>query len=354
MENWDRIKDRYTAWWEHRGLMLFLTAPKDDSAASSSTRPDEPEDLERKWSDAAYRLRAAEYTIEQTFYCADAVPIMSPAVGAGDLAAFLGCNWDFGETTVWYKPCISDIADHPPLRIDRNCFALRALLAMTKLARKANNGRYLVGMPDLVENIDILSALRGPENLMIDLIERPALVEKRLLEINEAFYESFELFCAHIREKDGSNAFGPFEIWGPGKTAKVQCDAAALFSPEMFRRFVVPPLTEQCRWLDYAMFHLDGEHCIRHLDLLLDIAELQAIEWTPVHTSLGKGGGEPGWYELYRRILKAGKSVQASAVREDQVLPLLDAVGPEGMFIQARCSSKEAALELSERADAYR
>jgi hypothetical protein len=353
-ENWERIKDRYIAWWEHRGLMLFLTAPKSKSSEGPSQPPRAPADLEQKWTDPSYRVNAAQFAMEQTFYCADAIPVMSPAVGAGDIAAFLGCKWRFGDSTVWYEPCIADINDYPPLRIIQNCESLRALIEITKLACEEKDGRYLVGMPDLVENVDILSALRGPENLMFDLIENPKSIEPRLFEINQAFYEAFELFCELIRDDDGSNAFGPFELWGPGRTAKVQADCSALFSPDMFRRFVVPALTEQCRWLDYAMFHLDGEDCIRHLDLLLDINELQAIEWTPVQVSLGKGGGEPEWYELYRRILKGGKSVQAIAVGEDQVIPLLDAVGPDGMFVQVRCTSETAALELSERVDAYR
>ena len=68
-----------------------------------------------------------------------------------------------------------------------------------------------------------------------------------------------------------SSTFGAFGIWAPGKTAKLQCDASAMFSPDMFQRFVVPSLTEQCEWLDYSMYHLDGSQAMCHLDALLGI-----------------------------------------------------------------------------------
>jgi hypothetical protein len=99
----------------------------------------------------------------------------------------------------------------------------------------------------------------------------------------------------------------------------------------MYARFVVPYLSEQCAWLDYSMYHLDGTNAHQHLDLLLSIDRLNAIEWTP---QAGRpSGGSPEWYNLYRRIKAAGKSVQAVGVEYEDVIPLLDAVGPQGMFI---------------------
>jgi len=217
---------------------------------------------------------------------------------------------------------------------------------------KASGGRYLVGMPDLVENMDILAALRDSQKLMFDLIEHPGWVHECLAAINQAYFAVFERFFEIIRDPWGGNAFSAFCIWGPGKTAKVQCDAAALISPRMFRQFVVPPLAEQCAWLDYSMFHLDGTQAIPHLDALLEIEALDAIEWTP-QVSIPQGG-DPMWYDMYRKILDAGKSVQAIGVEPDEVIPLLDAVGPNGMFIMVNARSEAEAYAVVEACEAYR
>src|SRR5690606_29338360 len=133
--------------------------------------------------------------------------------------------------------------------------------------------------------------------------------------------------------------YNAFYLWGPGKTAKVQCDTSAMFSPAMFERFAVPFLEQQCRWLDYSLYHLDGTQAIQHLDALLAIEPLRAIEWTPqagIET-----GGNARWYDLYRRILAAGKAVQVVNVEHHEIEPLLDAIGTNGVYILTTFEGEE-------------
>jgi hypothetical protein len=59
-------------------------------------------------------------------------------------------------------------------------------------------------------------------------------------------------------------------------------------------------------------------------------------------------------YDLYRRILKGGKSVQAVCVRYEEVLPLLDAVGGQGMMITTSAASEAKCRELEHRVEPYR
>ena len=99
-----------------------------------------------------------------------------------------------------------------------------------------------------------------------------------------------------------------------------------------FRRFVVPYIREQCQRIPYTLYHLDGVGAIRHLPALLEIEELDAIQWTP---GVGQPqGGDPQWYDLYRRILNAGKSVMACWVKPEELRPLLNAIGTEGVHVE--------------------
>ncbi len=75
---------------------------------------------------------------------------------------------------------------------------------------------------------------------------------------------------------------------------------------------------------------------------------------TPTLCYSSEGGGHPKWYDLYRRILKAGKAVQAICVKPEEVVPLLDAVGPRGMFVMVHADSQAQARALEERVAAYR
>ncbi|MEZ4556406.1 MAG: hypothetical protein R2854_08155 [Caldilineaceae bacterium] len=157
-----------------------------------------------------------------------------------------------------------------------------------------SQGRYPVGVPDLIENMDTLAALRGTMELLYDLMDLPAWVHARLAEINTAWLDAFDRMQALVQDADGGNVFAAFRLWGPGRTAKVQCDFSAMISPAMFEGFVRPYLAAQCAQLDFAMYHLDGTNALQHLDILLDMPEIDAIEWTP-QAGL-PGGGAPEWH----------------------------------------------------------
>jgi hypothetical protein len=59
-------------------------------------------------------------------------------------------------------------------------------------------------------------------------------VKDRLAEINQVYFIVFEQFYNLIKDDWNDNVFSVFAIWGPGKTAKVQCDVSAMISPKMF------------------------------------------------------------------------------------------------------------------------
>ncbi len=351
--DWATARANHEAWWAGAGLVLWVTAPA-DQPHELLPPPPAAADLNEQWFGAAHRVRQGAWHLSRTFFGGDAFPLLGTHSAAGDLTGYVGCRLDLHPSTVWSEPCIGEPPEaHPPIAVDRASQPYLDHRAMLALSVAESDGRWLTSLPDLVENLDILAAMRGAELLMTDLLDRPEWVLSRLDEINDAYFDIFDEFAELTRDGHGANCFC-FSLWGPGRTAKVQCDAAAMLSPAMFRRFVVPALSRQCERLDYAMFHLDGEDCLCHVDALLAIDSLNAIEWTPRRLSVGDSGGHPRHWELYQRILAGGKAVQAVGVRYDEVLPLLDACGGDGMYIQTSAPTEAAARELVERVASYR
>lgn len=345
--DWASARRALTDWWEHRGLALHVIAPRDEPV-EDILAPPSPGSLEATRTDPLYRADADIYRMSRTFYGGAAFPMFNADVGGpGSLGLFLGANGHVAETTVWYEPCIVDPESHPPLRLDKESRWWRVHMDVIDEGLRRANGRYLVGCPDLIENIDTLAQLRGTQKVLMDLIERPDWVVEKISEINQAYFDCFDAYWPRLRDPSGGSAFYAFQLWGPGRTAKVQCDLSCMISPAMFRRFVRPALADQCRWLDYAMYHLDGTQALPQLDNLLEIDSLQAIEWTP-QAGLPRGG-DPMWYDLYRRIKAAGKSVQAIEVAYEEVEPLIDAVGPEGLMILTDAPTESAARRLLDR-----
>ncbi len=354
--NWPETRQHFIDWWNREGLLLGgWGGLRSEGAHESVKDPGPAVSIAEKYTNPERRARRADHYLARCAFYADTLPVADTHMGPGSLATFLGSEPGFTNETVWFHPCIdSDIPPerHPPLRFDVDNPWWRLTEETVKQCAALANDRYLVGFPDLVENIDILASLRGSEPLLLDFIERPEWVIEKVQEINDVWFEAYSRIYDIVKSPDGASVWGAFRVWGPGKTAKVQCDASAMFSPAMFEQFVVPALTEQCEWLDNSMFHVDGPECLDKVDALLAIDALDAIEWTPGPQA--PQGGSPEWYSLYRRILEAGKSVQALGVMPGEVLPLLDAVGGKGMYILTQFATEREAEELAKQVEPYR
>jgi hypothetical protein len=283
---------------------------------------------------------------------ADILPAAWPHIGTLPLATYLGAMPQYAANNVWYQPCMTDLDAHPPLRFDPQHPQVRQLEAIARQSVAAAAGNYFIGMPALLGGIDVLAELRGTAELLMDMIENPDAVHRRLREIQDAYVLAFDRMYEIVKLDDGSMCFGYFMLYGAGRTGLCQCDTAAMFSPQMFGEFVIPYLREQCAFLDHSMFHIDGAQCLIHLDLLLQVDDLDAIEYTPDPKS--PGGGDPHWYELYRRILRAGKSLWVANLAKSQVLPLLDAIGGAGVYVSVNNINVADAEDLAAKIEPYR
>lgn len=348
-EDWERAKEHHLAWWRGEGFVISGGwATKPGRPWEQTRDPGPATSLTQRYTDASWRAEHAHHQIAQRCLTGDLVPLVSTDIGPGSLATFLGSEPELAEDTVWYQPCIEDPESSPPLAFDPENRWWRIHEGVIRACVERSRGRYFVGCPDLIENLDTLASLRGTQTVLMDLIERPDWVHARLGEINQAFFAAYQRIYDLIAHPDGSAAWGAFGLWAPGKMAKVQCDISAMLSPRMFGQFVAPSLEEQSRWLDYSMFHLDGADCIPHLDRLLAIESLDAIEWTP-NPGVPRGD-DPYWFPMYRRILEAGKSVQMVSVSQHQVVPILDALGPRGLYLMLDDITSADQLYALERA----
>ena len=355
--NWSETRTHFLDWWDRKGVILGMWGAPETGACQHETvpMPPAPATLGERYCDAGYRAAQNHARLARSSFPADVLPMATTDLGPGSLALFCGSQPELAEETVWFFPCIENEAEPealPPIRFDPSNSWWKTTEAILRRCAEAARGKYLVGCPDLIENMDVLASLRGGQTLLIDMVDRPEWIERKIAEINQLWFDVYDRIYDLIKLEDGSAGFGAFYLWGPGKTAKLQCDASAAFSPAMYRRLVVPALSAQCEWLDHSLYHLDGTQAMIHLDALLQIEALDAIEWTP------QAGIEPGghrrWYDLYRRILSAGKSVQVVGVEHDDVVPLLDAIGSDGVYIMTTFTGEEDAVRLLDRIASYR
>jgi hypothetical protein len=316
-------------WWAGKGLVLSMWEhlehngpPHEEIPAPLPAR-----DLDQYWFDPAWRAANIHYRLSRSSFKADIPAIANTHLGPGSLAAALGAELQGSTDTIWIHPR-PEATDQIVLDPANRWWQLH--LDLVTACKQLAGDRYFVGCPDLIEGLDTLAGLRGTQAVLLDTVDRPEELARQLQAVNDAWFAAFDQLYAVINE-DGEMAFCYFSLWAPGKLAKLQSDISIMMSPGGFRQFVQPYIREQCRFLDYSLYHLDGVGAIRHLDALLEIEELNAIQWTP---GVGQPqGGDPCWYDLYRRIRAGGKAIMASLVEVDELQPLLDAVGPAGVHL---------------------
>ena len=328
--NLEETKQRYINWWNHKGIILNMWEHFQEGVQPhAEIMPPAPaKDLSQKWFDPQWRAEYLDWYVAHSSLKADILPVANTQLGPGSLAAILGGVFEGGEDTIWIHPH-PDFTDEIVFNPEHPNWILHKELL--KACKAKANGHYFVGMPDLMEGLDVLAALKGTDRVLLDTVMQPEILEQQMQQINDIYFKVFDELYDIIREGD-EMAFCYFSSWAPGKMSKLQSDISTMISQDDYRRFVQPFIREQCQKIDYTLYHLDGVGAMHHLPALLEIEELNAIQWTP---GVGEPqGGSPKWYDLYKKILAGGKSVMACWVTLDELKPLLDHIGADGVHLE--------------------
>jgi hypothetical protein len=262
---------------------------------------------------------------------AETFPVYWPNLGPEVYAAFFGLELTYGEITSWAQPMIPDLAGDADVsrpRFDPQNPYLLKLEEMTRAALQKAPGKFLVGVTSWGPGIDCVAAWREPQELCIDLLENPAVV-KRLLDRSVApfrsVYDRFHsLLTAHRQPSVSWMCIPAF-----GRCHIVQTDFANLISPTQFAEFCLPYIREEIAGLDHVIYHMDGVRVARHLDHIMEIPGIQAIQWVQ-----GVGHDEPilQWVPLIRRMQAAGKSVVVD-LKLGELDEFMAQLRPEGLFL---------------------
>jgi len=350
--DWEEAQRRLEAWWGCEVIeraAIAVEAPRAKPIPGCACPgPAEPE---RFWTDIDYRLDLAEATFARTHYGGEAFPHLDTGLGPGTLGLLLGAEPRWMPETIWYEPVIHDLSPRPSLRYDpggRWWTFCRRLLGE---AMRRGEGRFPVPLPDLIENLDTIAALRGTQELLIDLIEDPSGVHHLQEQVVPLFFRYYDELYEMADGPRRGCGFISFNVWAHGRMAKVQCDIGALISPRQFEQLALPYFIRQCEGLEYVLWHLDGKETVAHLDMILELPNLKAVQW--VANADGPPGGSPAWYPLYRKILSAGKAVTMFAHPGD-VEPLIREFGPNGLLILTRVETEQEAADLLRQARRWR
>ncbi len=286
--------------------------------AKPGNSPPEPDNEEDMWTDVDYVISSAEDKLSRTYYAGDALPVYNPWLGPDQFAGWLGADLLLKprKFTSWVVPFVDNWEKYPELSIDPENRWWRLYLDVLRASAEAGKGKWVTGYPDLHTGIDGLAAIRGPENLMMDILSMPDTIHQAMNQMTGLWKYVVDV-VSDIILPAGQGTSNWTMGWSDDRFLCIgQNDFSCLISPRMFGDFCGQDNVECCSYVDHTLYHLDGPDAIRHLPKLLELESLDSIQWVP-------GAGQPPpthWLDLLRRIQAGGKSLQVLYNCQEQIV----------------------------------
>jgi hypothetical protein len=283
---------------------------------------------EERWMDVDFQIRTFENSLQSASFLGETFPVFWPNLSAVVYNLFLGQKPEFDDATAWTHPCVDDLDQLPPLRVQWDNVYFKTIETLTRRALELAEGRFLVGYTDMYAGIDCTAGVRGAEPMCLDMIQQPeqlhALIDRVFSEYADVYRHFDRTLKAHGQLSVTWMNLPSYETFNV-----LACDFSVNISREHFDEFCLPVLRKEAELFTHNVFHMDGPGVARHLDSILTLPNLAAVQWVQ-----GYGVHAPilQWIPMIQKIQQAGKSVIAD-LRPDELDPFMKQVNPRGVML---------------------
>jgi len=291
---------------------------------------------EQRWLDVDFQVDTFAESLAGTPFLGETFPVFWPNLSAVVYNLFLGQHAVFDDVTAWTHPCIDNLDRLPDLRVQRENKYFRAVEALTRRALDVAEGRFLVGYTDMYAGIDCTLGLRGMERMCFDLVTQPEPI-KQLIDLAFMEYpDVYRQFDTALKDHGQLSvtwmnlpSFETFNV--------LACDFATNISTEHFDEFCMPVIRREAELFRHNVFHMDGPGVARHIDSILTLPNLVAVQWVQ-----GYGRDKPimQWVPLIQKIQHAGKSVVVDLELEE-IDEFMAAVDPTAIMLWVPAEPKD-------------
>ena len=301
--DFDQVRQRWDSFWTGANTrpLVLAVLPKAGTKAAEGPRY-------MSWFDGPFepvidQLLAWGRTHE---FLGESMPSFCLHFGADTMAGYLGGDLkladDEGGSGSWAVPFIEDL-DKTEIRFRKDGYWWKRTVQFGQALRQRCDGKLLIAGPPLAANLDVLAAMRGSQNLLMDLVLCPDAVKRALDSVCRAHAEIIQAL-AELLGWDHLGSVNNEGTYVSGRHCRPQCDFSCMIGEEMFRQFAVPCLRSEGNDNDAFVYHLDGPGAIRHLPALCELEALDLVCYIPGQP------GQPGRQHeasLYAKIDGLGK-----------------------------------------------
>jgi hypothetical protein len=263
------------------------------------------------------------------------------------MEGILGCRLQRSGQTVWAEERKASWEELADLKASPQAPWFKKYVEFVRVLTAGAAGTHPVGMPILRGVSDMMGALRGHTESIMDLLESPdearALASKAadaLIELTRAHHKATEPF-------HGGYFIEQYSLWAPGPLVRMQEDESAVYSPALYREIVLEQDRKIARAFPYSLIHLHSSSLFL-LDEFLSIPEIGVFQ-------INRDVGEMGLPELMpylKRIQAAGRRVFLRGPLDAQDLRLVaEKLSPTGLMVQSVVAATDEARALSAEAE---
>jgi hypothetical protein len=352
MPQLDMAMKRVYAWFDNqivdRPPIRFMAHNAFLEAATEDIADLSKEEKEAWWFNVELQIDLFNKSIEGRRFHGETFPVYFPNLGPDVYAAFYGAQLEFGEVTSWSVPLVHDWEKVNQLKLSMDNRYFKKLEELTSHALERCEEKFLVGYTDLHPGLDCVAAWRDPQQLCIDMIDNPDEV-KMLADLSIADFETIYDHFDQMLKDAGQLSVSWMGIPSYGRMHIASCDFSTMISPALYNQFGLPILQREVKTMTHTIFHVDGKGVARHLQAILNVPEVHALQWVQ-----GMGGDYPimQWVPLIRELQSKGVPVIVD-LSPAELDSFVDATDPHGLFLWVATDNEAEELEILKRIEKW-
>jgi hypothetical protein len=330
-ENFPEIAGRYEAWWnqELEGPPIFMGKTEiPDLQCLPITLLDEPD----QW------LEISETIVKKLRYFGDGLPFVRVDLGPVIMSSFLGADREIRNGKAWtHSPDIADMQEViDSINYNENNIWLKRLQQLTELTVRLGKGKFVYMPPNLGTGGDVLADCRGNSELCMDLMDN----KEKTMEALDLMYPIWKRLYEFIYDSCIDNGVGLIQnlaLWSNQPYVVPACDFSCMIGEKEYQDVFLPDIERRAKAVGRAIYHLDGTGATRHIDAILEIPEIRAIQFvSEKHTMLP-------WIDMFKKIQQSGRSLMITLMpcELDAIRENLD---PAGLAFRPAADKKGASL----------
>jgi hypothetical protein len=257
------------------------------------------------------------------------------------MEGILGCKIKALESSFTSIPYLPDVHNTKVLPgIEENAWLEKFVEFTEKLVQMAR-GRFPTGQPIMRGPSDMMGALRGQRDFVLDFYDHPEETRALLNTVTERFLQVMEQYHAELKAFKGGYSMGVFDLWAPDRCIWAQEDLSTLLNPNIYSQYLAKLDETICAKYPYNAFHIHASSFFI-LDDLLQIESIMAIELTK---DIG-GTSIEKMVPQFRKILRDKRLIIWGDLDFEDIDIILRKLPYEGLYLHIVTESTTRAAEL--------